>query len=480
MRLAELVARALARHRSRLRPADGARAAPVPDRPAARRAGRARRGRRAAVVYYTALLVNVGCHTDAHEQAKWFGDDIALKSTKYDHELRSLRGAAAAHAADRRGQPAAAPLPGRARVRALRAPRGRRHDRPARARSRASLAEQLGLPDGGARRARRGRTSSGTARAGRASCRATRSRSRRGSRSSPSSSRSRTASAASRRRPTLARKRSGQAVRPGAGRAALRADADEIFDGLDDVGDLGRGDRRPSRRSPSCCRGERFDAALRRDRELRRPQVAVHARALARGRRPRGDGRRAARARRRTRCARCAAPGLVHGFGRLGVSNAIWDKRGPLGAGEWERVRMHPYLTERMLQQSRRAGAARRDRRAAPRAPRRLGLPARPAGAARSRRPARILGAADAYQAMREPRPHRAARAPADAAARAARRGRARAGSTATPSRRCSAPPATGCAGAARARPGLTAREVEVLRLARAGAVEQGDRRSGS
>ena len=40
-----------------------------------------------AVVYYTALLVNVGCHSDAHEQAKWFGDDIALKSGKYDHEL---------------------------------------------------------------------------------------------------------------------------------------------------------------------------------------------------------------------------------------------------------------------------------------------------------------------------------------------------------------------------------------------------------
>jgi hypothetical protein len=44
-----------------------------------------------AVVYYTALLVNVGCHTDAHEQAKWFGDDIAPKSTKYEHELRSVR-----------------------------------------------------------------------------------------------------------------------------------------------------------------------------------------------------------------------------------------------------------------------------------------------------------------------------------------------------------------------------------------------------
>ncbi|HMJ55191.1 MAG TPA: HD domain-containing phosphohydrolase [Polyangiaceae bacterium] len=41
--------------------------------------------------------------------------------------------------------------------------------------------------------------------------------------------------------------------------------------------------------------------------------------------------------------------GLVQGFGRLGVSNAIWDKPGPLGAGERERVRMHPYFTERML-----------------------------------------------------------------------------------------------------------------------------------
>src|SRR6476659_2967432 len=48
-----------------------------------------------AVVYYTALLVGVGCHTDAHEQAKWFGDDIALKATKYDHGLRSVRGAIA-------------------------------------------------------------------------------------------------------------------------------------------------------------------------------------------------------------------------------------------------------------------------------------------------------------------------------------------------------------------------------------------------
>ena len=44
-----------------------------------------------AVVYYTALLLTVGCHSDAHEQAKWFGDDIAMKSIKFGPEPRSLR-----------------------------------------------------------------------------------------------------------------------------------------------------------------------------------------------------------------------------------------------------------------------------------------------------------------------------------------------------------------------------------------------------
>src|SRR5207248_1663144 len=50
---------------------------------------------RRADVYYTALLVGVGCHSDAHEQAKWFGDDIALKAGKYDHQFHSVRAAAA-------------------------------------------------------------------------------------------------------------------------------------------------------------------------------------------------------------------------------------------------------------------------------------------------------------------------------------------------------------------------------------------------
>src|ERR1700753_492352 len=50
-----------------------------------------------AVVYYTALLITVGCRSDAHEQAKWFGDDITLKSRKYDPAFHAglLRAAAA-------------------------------------------------------------------------------------------------------------------------------------------------------------------------------------------------------------------------------------------------------------------------------------------------------------------------------------------------------------------------------------------------
>src|SRR5262249_8001185 len=78
------------------------------------------------------------------------------------------------------------------------------------------------------------------------------------------------------------------------------------------------------------------------------------------------------------------------------------------GAGEWERVRLHPYLTDRMLCQSEalaplgNVAVALRERLDGSGYPRRL------SGASISMS-ARVLGAADAYQAMREPRPHRQA-----------------------------------------------------------------------
>jgi DNA-binding CsgD family transcriptional regulator len=104
-------------------------------------------------VYYTALLVNVGCHADAHEQAKWFGDDIALKSGKYLHELGSVRGALAAMRLVGAGNPPLYrfrvglefALSGRREVDGMIAQHAQhaQHARLAR-----TLAEQLGLPAG--------------------------------------------------------------------------------------------------------------------------------------------------------------------------------------------------------------------------------------------------------------------------------------------------------------------------------------------
>ena len=76
-----------------------------------------------SAIYYSALLVNVGCHTDAHEQAYWFGDDIALKAAKYDAEPFTRR-RRARHAPDARlGGHAPAPAAGRSRLRCCRVAR---------------------------------------------------------------------------------------------------------------------------------------------------------------------------------------------------------------------------------------------------------------------------------------------------------------------------------------------------------------------
>jgi hypothetical protein len=34
--------------------------------------------------YYLGLMMNVYCHADAAEQAKWFGDDISFKGAAFD------------------------------------------------------------------------------------------------------------------------------------------------------------------------------------------------------------------------------------------------------------------------------------------------------------------------------------------------------------------------------------------------------------
>jgi HD-GYP domain-containing protein (c-di-GMP phosphodiesterase class II) len=106
----------------------------------------------------------------------------------------------------------------------------------------------------------------------------------------------------------------------------------------------------------------------------------------------------------------------VHDLGRLGVSNAIWDKPGPLSLVEFERVRLHPYLSERMLAFSpvlaplAAIAVQHHERLDGSGYPRGLsGTAISPAG--------RLLGAADLYHALAEFRPHRPPLRPEECAA---------------------------------------------------------------
>jgi HD-GYP domain-containing protein (c-di-GMP phosphodiesterase class II) len=152
--------------------------------------------------------------------------------------------------------------------------------------------------------------------------------------------------------------------------------------------------------------------------------------------------------------------GLVHGLGRLGVSNQIWEKRGPLSTAEWERVRMYPYLTGRVLS---RVGGMESVVSVATKHEERIdgsGFPRGLAGAELTAQD-RLLAAAVAYHQLLEPRPQRPALDPAGELRQQARTGHLDAGSVEA---------VLAAAGHRATRQtswsaGLTAREVEVLRL---------------
>lgn len=153
---------------------------------------------------------------------------------------------------------------------------------------------------------------------------------------------------------------------------------------------------------------------------------------------------------------------LVHDVGRVGVPFGVWQRPRGLTADEWEMVRLHPYHSERVLNRSPTlaalAGIASCHHERLDGGGYHRGMPA--AGLPRL---ARLLAAADAYHAMTEDRPHRAALSP-DAAA-AELREQARAGRL-DPDSVVAVLGAAGHRPGAIARPaGLTAREAEVLTL---------------
>lgn len=158
------------------------------------------------------------------------------------------------------------------------------------------------------------------------------------------------------------------------------------------------------------------------------------------------------------------AAGFLHDVGRVAVPNGIWEKPAALNAGERERVRLHPYYTERVLEH---AGALAALAPIAGAHHERLdgsgyhrGSKAAAIGLA-----ARLLAVADAYDAMTHDRPYRPALAPEQA--RAALRALVRAGAA----EKRAVDAVLEAAGSApldvrQGYPvGLSEREVEVLRL---------------
>jgi HD-GYP domain-containing protein (c-di-GMP phosphodiesterase class II) len=107
--------------------------------------------------------------------------------------------------------------------------------------------------------------------------------------------------------------------------------------------------------------------------------------------------------------------GLVQDLGRLGVPNQVWDKPGPLSHADVERVQLHPHLTERMLAFS---PALSPLGRLAVQHHERLDGSGYPRGLAGDQISigGRLLAVADAYHAMTQSRVYRDAMTPSAAA----------------------------------------------------------------
>ena len=99
---------------------------------------------------------------------------------------------------------------------------------------------------------------------------------------------------------------------------------------------------------------------------------------------------------------------FLHDVGKVGISDQLWEKPGPLTGTEWEQVRMHAYHTERILATSTalepmaRLAGMHHERLDGSGYHRGCRAPEIPTAA-------RVLAAADAFQAMTEERPYRPA-----------------------------------------------------------------------
>nr|WP_228501256.1 HD domain-containing phosphohydrolase [Nocardioides agariphilus] len=354
-------------------------------------------------VYYTALLVNVGCHSDAHEQAKWFGDDIALKQDKYTYGLHP--GVAGALATVRRFGAGGDGLMGRFRLGLEFVVSGHR-DLAEMVSHHAAMARRigvgLGLPEdtlgalGAAYEMWDGHGWPGEL----------------AQEQIPVAARlamigefvevaHRVGGVAAARQ--LLRSGRGKQFDPDLARL-LDDEAELLLSELDmvDAWDAVIGSE-PA--LEIVLTDDELDEALLAIADfvdLKSPYSLGHARAVAEL--VAGAAERLSLTEADQRTLRRAA--LMHCYGKLGVSNAILDKSGPLTPGERERLHMVPYLTHRMLRQS---PSLRPIGDLAVQFGERLDGSGYPHGlASPALSPsARVLAAAHLYQSLREPRPQR-------------------------------------------------------------------------
>jgi HD-GYP domain-containing protein (c-di-GMP phosphodiesterase class II) len=409
--------------------------------------------------YYLGLMMNVYCHADAAEQAKWFGDEISMKGDGFEmldmstaRMISFILRRVSSHGSgvSRARRLAVFPLAGQKQVFAFMTTHSTLG---------AQFAAQIGLDDAvcvaiqqayeqwdgkGHPNHLRGEQICLPARLVQLA--------------SPVEVFSRRRGAEAAR--TVARKHAGSQFDPAI--VELFCDhAPELLDGLDQASGWDAIlDAEPelSRRAA----GSGLDEVLEAMADLvdmKSPYLAGHSRGVANlvSAAARVSGGSAGEVSTLRRAA------LIHDLGRLGVSNAIWDKPGPLTEAESERVRLHPYLTDRMLA---RVSALGSSRDIAARHHERLDGSGYPRGltAASLTPPDRLLAAADAYHAMTEPRPHRAPLDPGQASR--ALRADAVAGRLDGDAVDAVLRAAGHRAPARRAWPGgLTAREVEVLGL---------------
>ena len=397
-------------------------------------------GRELEATYYLGLMMNVYCHADASEQARWFGDDITMKSDTFDLlDMSTARMVAfmvrrvGSHGSGvaRARRLAAFPVAGVKQVLSF-------------ATTHCTLgsqfAEQVGLDEAVCVAIRQGyeqwdgKGYPGHLR-GEEICLPARLVALAGPVEVVARRRGAEAAVA------VARRHRGTQFDP-AVVDLFCARAPELLDGLDQASDWDAvlGTEPELSRRVSGAGLDQVLEALADLVDMKSPYLAGHSRGVANlaGAAARAAGYPG------DDVAVLRRAGLIHDLGRLGVSNAIWDKPGPLTGAESERIRLHPYLTDRMLARVDALEPQPGDRRPAPRAARWLRLPA---GADRS--VADAAGPA-AGRRGRLPRDDRAAAVPGSARprpgrARAAGRGRLPGGWTARLPKPCWRPRAIAC-----------------------------------